>query len=53
VAPSRGEHDGAADGNHTLVRRGATPISYLDTLFGIGIGIGIGIGPIPSQDSLF
>jgi predicted Rossmann fold nucleotide-binding protein DprA/Smf involved in DNA uptake len=40
--------EGATDGNHALVRRGATPITDLATLFDIGP-----IAPIPSQDSLF
>ncbi len=40
--------EGAQDGNHALVRRGATPITDPATLFDIGP-----IPPVPSQDSLF
>lgn len=40
--------DGATDGNHALVRRGATPISDLTQLFGIDA-----VAPTPLQSSLF
>ena len=40
--------EGAQDGNHALVRRGATPITDPTALFDVGP-----IAPGPSQDSLF
>lgn len=40
--------EGATDGNHALVRRGATQITDLTRLFDIGP-----IAPAPSQDPLF
>ena len=39
---------GAPAGNHTLVRRGATPITDLAQLFDVGP-----LPPEPSQDALF
>ena len=40
--------EGAKDGNHALVRRGATPIDDLTQLFDIEA-----VTPLPLQNSLF
>jgi predicted Rossmann fold nucleotide-binding protein DprA/Smf involved in DNA uptake len=40
--------DGAEDGNHALVRRGATPITDLTTLFDVD-----GVAPLPLRHSWF